>query len=145
MPNFKPKTKKKIRMNKKSIITVDNKHNEKMKELNTIRKKKIPQLKKRRKSLKERISEETILERKLDLQDKLNEVKAEISKLKTLRKKYLLDNSKYIFDYFEKKKRFQKVTIKQKFYILFLIIRVQINVQIKALYKNISQMLMKSC
>ena len=40
MPNFKPKTKKKLQINKKSTITVDNKHNEKMRELYNIRKKK---------------------------------------------------------------------------------------------------------
>ena len=30
MPNFKPKAKKKIKMNKNTLITLDNKHNEKM-------------------------------------------------------------------------------------------------------------------
>jgi len=114
MPNFKPKTKKKIRMNKKSIITVDNKHNEKMREINIIRKKKIPQLKKEKKILKERILTETILEKKLDLQDKLHEVKIELSRLKVVRKKYLLDNSKYIFDYFEKKKEISEGNNKTK-------------------------------
>ena len=32
MPNFKPKASKKIVVNKKSIVTLDSKHNEKMKE-----------------------------------------------------------------------------------------------------------------
>ena len=47
MPNFKPKAKKKIKVNKKSTITLDNKHNEKMKEFNIIQEKKIPNLIKR--------------------------------------------------------------------------------------------------
>ena len=32
MPNFKPKASKKIIVNKKSIVTLDSKHNEKIKE-----------------------------------------------------------------------------------------------------------------
>ena len=104
MPNFKPKTKKKLQINKKSTITVDNKHNEKMRELYNIRKKKIPFLNKKKKELVNKMLHETVLEKKLDLQDRLREVKANISRLKQLRKTYLLDNSKYIFDYFEKKK-----------------------------------------
>ena len=32
MPNFKPKASKKIKVNNKSIVTLDSKHNEKMKE-----------------------------------------------------------------------------------------------------------------
>ena len=36
MPSFKPKASKKILINKKSIITLDSKHNEKMKEFSNI-------------------------------------------------------------------------------------------------------------
>ena len=37
MPNFKPKANKKIKMNKKSTITLDSKHNEKMIEFKKIK------------------------------------------------------------------------------------------------------------
>ena len=34
MPSFKPKASKKIKINKKSIVTLDSKHDEKMEEFN---------------------------------------------------------------------------------------------------------------
>jgi hypothetical protein len=40
----------------------------------------------------------------MDLQDKIQQKKESIKQLKTQSKKYLLENSAYIFDYFEKKK-----------------------------------------
>ena len=40
MPNFKPKAKKKFKINKKSTMTLDSKHNEKMKFFNDIEKNK---------------------------------------------------------------------------------------------------------
>ena len=36
MPNFKPKSQKKINVDKHSIVTLDNKHNEKMNEFHDI-------------------------------------------------------------------------------------------------------------
>ena len=36
MPAFKPKVNKKIKINKKSMITLDNKHSQKMKQFNTL-------------------------------------------------------------------------------------------------------------
>ena len=44
MPNFKPKAKKKFKINKKSTMTLDSKHNEKMKFFNDIQEKQIPEL-----------------------------------------------------------------------------------------------------
>ena len=44
MPNFKPKAKKKIKVSKKSTITLDSKHNEKMLEFHNIKETIIPEL-----------------------------------------------------------------------------------------------------
>ena len=52
MPNFKPKAKKKFKMNKKSTVTLDSKHNEKMKLFEDIKENQIPQLNTRKKELK---------------------------------------------------------------------------------------------
>ena len=56
MPNFKPKAKKKFKMNKKSTMTLDSKHNEKMNQFKNIIETQIPELiakkKELRKSLK---------------------------------------------------------------------------------------------
>ena len=114
MPNFKPKSKKKIKMNNKSAITLDNKHNEKMKELENIKKKQIPSCKKKIKHLKKELENTNTLERKLDIEDNIKDLKIKIRNLKKLRNKYLLDNSKYIFDYFEKKKMISEGNNKKK-------------------------------
>ena len=46
MPNFKPKSEKKIKYTKNNKITLDNKHREKMDEFLNIKEKIIPKLKK---------------------------------------------------------------------------------------------------
>ena len=55
MPNFKPKAKKKIKVSKKSTITLDSKHNQKMNEFKNIQEKTIPDLLKRKKLLKKKL------------------------------------------------------------------------------------------
>ena len=57
MPNFKPKATKQIKMDKLSIITLDNKHNEMLKNFNDIDNIKIPDIEKNtefKKTTKER-------------------------------------------------------------------------------------------
>ena len=106
MPNFKPKAKKKIKVNKKSTITLDNKHNEKMKEFNIINEKTIPELNKKKKLLKKKIKKNTTnIEEILNIKDEIIEIKKKISSLKQKKDDYLLENSEIIFDYFEKKKK----------------------------------------
>jgi hypothetical protein len=105
MPNFKPKAKKKIKVNKKSTITLDNKHNEKMKEFNIINEKTIPELNKKKKSLKKKLKKTTNIEEILNIKDEIIEIKKKISSLKQKKDDYLLENSEIIFDYFEKKKK----------------------------------------
>ena len=48
MPNFKPKAKKKFKMDKNTLITLDNKHNEKMNSFQQIEQDIIPTLKKQK-------------------------------------------------------------------------------------------------
>lgn len=45
---------------------------------------------------------------RLNLEDRLAEIKSEIRAIKNSKKQYLLENSKYIFDYFENKKNISK-------------------------------------
>ena len=49
MPNFKPKANKKIKMNSKTVVTLDGKHNEKMKEFLDISNVILPNLLKKKK------------------------------------------------------------------------------------------------
>jgi len=109
MPSFKPKTAKKIKVNKKSIVTLDGKHNEFINEFNKDEQDKIPKLKNQKKEIVNQLKEneetqQLSIEQVLDLKDRVEEINDEIKNIKMKKKEYFLDNSKYIFDYFENKK-----------------------------------------
>jgi hypothetical protein len=107
MPTFKPKTTKKIKFNKKSSITLDNKHKEFLNEFSKDENDRIPELKLERQQIKHFLEVQNnslTLEQKLDYQDKINEITQNIKEIKNKKKEYFLDNSKFIFDYFENKK-----------------------------------------
>ena len=107
MPNFKPKTNRKIKFNKKTSITLDGKHKEFLNEFSKYEIDTIPNLKIEKQELKkklENINNDLTLEQKLDIADKINEITLKINDLKNKKKEYFLDNSKFIFDYFENKK-----------------------------------------
>ena len=113
MPNFKPKANKKFKLNKKTV-TLDSKHNEKMREFNKIEKKLIPKWKEERKKLRLAKKKAENIVDKLKLTDEIQVLTKKIKKNKKLRKSYLLQNSQYIFDYFEKKKEVSAGNSKKK-------------------------------
>jgi hypothetical protein len=106
MPNFKPKNKKKLALNKHSITTLDNKHDEKMREFTKITEEELPRLKKRVHKLTKQLqsTKNMKIEDILEIKDEIKDIKLEIKKLKKKKKTYLLNNSDLIFEYFEKKK-----------------------------------------
>jgi hypothetical protein len=109
MPSFKPKTVKKIKVNKKNSTTLDGKHKEFVNEFNKDENDKIPRLKKEKMEIKSILEKNEIentltIEQVMDYRDKLAELTNEIKHLKSKKIDYFLDNSKYIFDYFENKK-----------------------------------------
>ncbi len=109
MPSFKPKTTKKIKVNKKSIVTLDGKHNDFINEFNKDEQDKIPKLKNEKREILGKLKENEemqnlSIEQVLDLKDRIEEINEEIKNVKMKKKEYFLDNSKYIFDYFENKK-----------------------------------------
>ena len=108
MPSFKPKNNKKIRfINKKNSITLDGKHKEFLSEFSKDENYTIPELKFEKQELKKQLensSEDITIEQKLNIQDRINEIRKIISDTKLKKKEYLLDNSKLIFEYFENKK-----------------------------------------
>ena len=114
MPNFKPKTKKKIKGSSKKSLTLDNKHTEKMKMFDNNKNIKIPKLKGKIKEIKSMLKTEINLEKKLDLRDELRDLKKKIKVFKASEKSYLLNNSNYIFNYFEKKKDLSEGKSKKK-------------------------------
>ena len=115
MPNFKPKTNKKIEIDEKSIVTVDSKHDELM---NSFKKEQqdIKAIKKEIKLLKQLITENNYdtIDEKLEHIDKLNELKKHVRNTKNKKKQYLLNNAKYVFDYFETKKNISKNNNKKR-------------------------------
>jgi hypothetical protein len=113
MPTFKPKNTKKIMVSHKLNTTLDGKHNELLKEFKINDKELIPSLKKEKAKIKKKIKENNLsIDEKLELEDRLIEIKKQIIMLKTDQKEYLLSNSEYVFDYFESKKKIAEGTNK---------------------------------
>jgi hypothetical protein len=107
MPTFKPKTTKKIKYNKKSSVTLDGKHKEFLSTFSKEETDIIPELKLEKYNLRNNLHschDSLTIEQKMDIQDRIEEIKKEITDLKTRKREYFLDNSKFIFDYFENKK-----------------------------------------
>ena len=101
MPSFKPKTAKKIKYNKKNAITLDGKHNEFMTEFSKDDYDRIPHLQSERKALKKSVETPDLsVEQRLDINDRITDITETIRECKLKKKEYLLDNSKFIFDYF---------------------------------------------
>ena len=116
MPNFKPKTTKKIQVDYRSSVTLDGKHKD---ILNTIKKEEevdYPELSEKRKLLESIIenNEYSTIDEKLDIQDKIKEIKMKMRIIKKSKKEYLLENAKDVFKYFENKKNIGKTEIKSK-------------------------------
>ena len=107
MPNFKPKSIKKIKFNKKTAVTLDTKHKEFLTEFTNDETDIIPDLKMERQELKARLHDEEdtlTLESRIDLEDRVAEITNRIKEVRAKKKEYFLDNSKFIFEYFENKK-----------------------------------------
>ena len=104
MPSFKPKPPKTIKYKESiSTITLDSKHNEYLSRFENIEEKEVPKLLKEIEHLNEKKKKTKNIEDFLDLKDKVKELKVKIKKLKLEQQNYYLNNSKYIFDYFENK------------------------------------------
>ena len=89
------------------LNTIDEKHTEMLNHFHQIETEKIPQMEEEYKKLKHRLklTPRTKIDTQMEIRDKLKQLKVQIYELKTERKNYLLDNSKYIFQYFEDKKK----------------------------------------
>jgi len=104
MPTFKPKPAKNIKISKKNLTTLDGTHREFMNEFARDEYNHIPKLKQKRNELLKQLEENGSIEQSLDLKDQIEEMDAKIKTIKHKKKEYLLDNCKYIFEYFENKK-----------------------------------------
>jgi hypothetical protein len=105
MPSFKPKATKKIRVCKKYTTTLDGKHKEFVNEFVKNECEIIPKLKEERQQLKKELHSTNLpIEQIMEIKDRLKEINEEIKASKEKKTDYYLDNSKYIFEYFENKK-----------------------------------------
>jgi len=113
--SFKPKTSKKINIDKKSIVTLDSKHNEIIKNIHK-EENSIPKLESEyRKNINILKNKKyKSVDERFDIIDKNKEIKRQISEINKMKNDYYLNNSKYIFEYFENKKEISKDNNKKK-------------------------------
>ena len=106
MPSFKPKANKKIKVCKKYLTTLDKKHKEFVSDFVKDEEDTIPALKEERYHLKEQLKNEQSLqiEQVMEMKDRIKDINETIKELKNKKNDYFLDNSKFIFEYFENKK-----------------------------------------
>ena len=112
MPIFKQKNTKKIVMSKKTSTTLDGKHKEIIDSIQKEETEVLPTLLKEKKDLTNKLNDLLTIEDRLELQDNLTDLKEQISLIKKKKKEYLLNNSNYIFEYFENKKKIAECTNK---------------------------------
>jgi ribosomal protein L37AE/L43A len=92
---------------KKTSNTIDEKHTEMLNYFHEIETELVPKLEIKKRDLKTHLtalSQQKQIDDYMNTRDEIRAVSKEIRELKSQRKNYLLDNSKYIFQYFEQKK-----------------------------------------
>jgi hypothetical protein len=92
---------------KPSVNTLDEKHTEMLNQFYDTETNLIPKLIADKKRLKKKLAAhpDMKIEYQMDIRDKLKQLSLQIAELKSQKTQYLLDNSKYIFQYFEDKKK----------------------------------------
>jgi hypothetical protein len=106
MPSFKPKNVKKIVVSKKNITTLDSKHKEIIDSFKNDKEELLPNLMKEKKEINMKLKDINLsIDERLDLCDRMVDIKNKIVTQKRKEKEYLLKNSSYIFNYFENKKK----------------------------------------
>jgi len=106
MPTFKPKNLKKIVVSKKNITTVDSKHKEIIEDINHLKEEELPRLINEKRKIKTKLKRGNItIDEQLEMSDKIKLLTEQIQIIKRKEKEYYLNNSSYVFDYFENKKK----------------------------------------
>lgn len=120
MSNFKSKNTKKP-SNNKTKESLDCKHDDFLLKFHGEETTQIPNLMETRLKLLEQFKlESTSFDEKLEIKHKIKDIDAKLNELKKSKNKYLLSNSKYIFEYFENKKSISagnsQITLLDKFF-----------------------------
>ena len=105
MPNFKPKNVKQIVVNPKTTVTLNSKHSEMLAKFQNNEDVVIPNYESEISNLEERLLNESLnINQQQDIKERINKLNRKIKSLQKQKKEYYLQNSQFIFDYFEKKK-----------------------------------------
>ena len=98
MPTFKHKTNKKIVLDEKSIITLDSKHKEIEKDFQNEKEDILPELRAKKKHYIKLLKDEILsIDQKLEIDDLIKEIIIQIKEIKQNKKKYYLNNNKYLY------------------------------------------------
>lgn len=91
----------------KQMNTIDEKHTEMLNLFHENETNTIPKLIEEKELLKSKVSslKEHEIDAYMEIKDRVTFINKQIKDLKQQRKRYLLENSKYVFDYFEEKKK----------------------------------------
>ena len=108
MPIFKPKSMKKISISTKNSTTLDGKHRNIIDNIDIDENKKMPKLRDERRKLISKKKSINDIDEIMTINEKINEINKEIREIKKAKTNYYLDNSRYVFDYFESKKNIAK-------------------------------------
>lgn len=105
MPSFKPKATKKIKVCKRYSTTLDGKHKEIMTDFSKDEFDVIPRLQEEKQTLITDLNNTKLsIEQIMEIKDRIKEINESVKEIKARKNNYFLDNSKYIFEYFENKK-----------------------------------------
>jgi hypothetical protein len=105
MPSFKPKATKKIKVCKRYSTTLDGKHKEIMTDFSKDEFDVIPRLQEEKQTLITDLNNSKLsIEQIMEIKDRIKEINESVKEIKARKNNYFLDNSKYIFEYFENKK-----------------------------------------
>ena len=113
--NFKQKNSKKMINEKKIHPQLDGKHESFINEFTENETSYLPKIIEERKELYNKfIDVSSNIEEKINIKEKINKIDSEIKEIKKKKKDYFLNNSEYIFDYFENKKKISECNNKTK-------------------------------
>ena len=113
--NFKQKNSKKFINEKKIQPQLDGKHESFINEFTENETSYLPKIIQERKELYNKFMDiSSNIEEKINIKEKINKIDSEIKEIKKKKKNYFLNNSEYIFDYFENKKKISECNNKTK-------------------------------
>ncbi len=106
MPTFRARTRRVGGGDEPAVLTLDASHQARLHELRTERETVLPRLLEEKSEIKRALKQTTLgLDDKLELKDRLGELRRRIAVVRSARKEYLLQHGPSVFEYFEQKKK----------------------------------------